>query len=1023
MKKLINLVLAFLPFIVFGQTITGTVEDTQKKPLAGVTIMEKGTQHATTSNDKGEFRIKLNTSDPSLIFKATNTETLEIKVNGQKNLLVILYPKLTSLDEVQIIAYGTNTQRNSVGSISKISSSDIQQQPVTNPLAALQGRVSGLSITSSSGVPGASFTVQIRGQNTLNPTAFGLTPKDQPLFIIDGVPFAAQNDNVNQFRSVISPGTGSYYGNAYGGVSPFNSINPADIESIEVLKDADATAIYGSRGGNGVILITTKKGKVGKTSFDLSLDNGISIVPHAMPMMNTEEYLKMRREAYVNDGLTPNNILYDAAYAPDLTVFDNSKFTDWRKYFIGNTAHHLNSNAAFSGGNEATQFRISGGFNRDTYVFPGDYGDKRANLSTNIHHISTDKRFTLDFTANYAYDRNNASGSQNLLTAMTLEPNYPNPVDGLGNLIWNYKGVPLDGSYAAYNPFTSFKAEYTINNTSLNANLLASYELLKGLFFRVNTGYGTFDSEEYSSNPLASQNPAYSPVATANFGTNNAKTSIIEPQIEYKSNFSKALYSFLLGGSYQEKNNKTTQVEGSGYINDDLIHSISGSATQTASDASTLYKYVALFGRFNFRWDSKYILDLNGRRDGSSRFGSGKQFGNFGSVGAGWLFSEESFVKNHFKQLSYGKLRASYGITGSDAIGDYNFISRYAPTYYNYNGTLGYLPQNLANDQLGWATTKKLEFGLELGFLQDRFLISASWYRNRSGNQLISYLLPTQTGFANVLENTAALVQNKGWEFNAQAKIIHEKNFSWNLNANGTIPNNKLLAFPGLSNSPYATIYQIGKSTSEIFGFRSAGVNAQTGVFQFYDAAGKITNSPQQPTGNSLGDFYDLGNLNPKFYGGIGNTFTYKNFQLAVFLEYKNQLGINYLAQLYGTPGVEANQPAALINSHWSGPGDQNASFQKFSSQYGDAAIALSNYKLSDGIYSDASYLRMKTLAFSYSLPTDFLKRLNISALRLYINAQNLFTLTGYKGNDPESQNFYGVPTLRTITGGFQINL
>ncbi|MEZ2334723.1 SusC/RagA family TonB-linked outer membrane protein [Mucilaginibacter sp. RCC_168] len=1021
MKYIYICLIALFPTIGFAQIITGTVNDVQQKPLSGITVAEKGTRQATVTDDKGEFKIKLTSAQSTLVFTAANLETQEIRIAGQNVLKIILNPKLTTLDEVHIIAYGTSTQRNSVGSITKVSSAEIQQQPVANPLAALEGRVAGLSITASSGMPGSSFIVQIRGQNTLNSNLLNYSPKDQPLFIIDGVPFSAQNDNINQFPSAISPGLGSYYGNPYGGVSPFNSINPADIESIEVLKDADATAIYGSRGGNGVILITTKKGKIGKTSLDVNVDDGISTVGRTMPMMNTQQYLAMRREAFANDNLTPNNILYDAAYAPDLMVFDQSKYTDWKKYFIGNTAHHFNSNAAVSGGTANTQFRIAAGFNRDTYIFPGEYGDNRFSFSSNLHHSSNDKKFTLDFTTSYSYDKNISSGSQNLLTAFGLEPNYPNAVDALGNLLWNYKGVPLDGSYATYNPFSALKSDYETNSASLNSNLLLSYQIFNGLTFRTSTGYGTFQSNEFTSNPLASQNPGYNPTATANFGNLNLNTWIVEPQVEYKSTFKKALYSILVGSTFQQKSNNSTQVEGSGYINDYLIHSISGSATQTASDISSLYKYSALFARFNVRWDGKYILDLNGRRDGSSRFGSGKRFGNFGSAGAGWIFSEESFFKDKLTLLSYGKLRGSYGITGSDGVGDYNFISRYAPTVYNYNGTLGYLPQNLANDQFGWATTKKLELGLELGFLQDRFLLTSSWYRNRSGNQLISYLLPYQTGFSTVVENSSALVQNTGWEFTLQAKIIISQAFSWNASFNASLPKNKLLAFPNLSTSSYATTYIIGRSINEKIGFRSAGVNPTTGLFQFYDANGNIISTPQSAIGNSLNDYYDIGNLDPKFYGGLSNTFNYKNFQLSVFVEFKKQNGINYLGQLYATPGIESNQPEALIAAHWKGPGD-NATYQKYSSQYGDAAVALSNFKQSDGIYSDASYLRLKTVSLSYSVPAQILKKLSANTLRLYINAQNLFTITSYRGSDPETQNFYGVPTLRTITGGLQLS-
>jgi TonB-dependent SusC/RagA subfamily outer membrane receptor len=272
------LIILLSPLIAFCQVVTGKVMNPENEPIEGVNVGIKGTKQFTSTNEKGLFKITVNNPASVLQFTATNVETLEVELSGRKEITVILLPKVSKLDEVHIIAYGTSTQRYNVGSISKVTAEDIAMQPVSNPLSALQGRVSGLVVTSTSGIPGASVKVQLRGQNSLNPNLNNISPIDNPLFIIDGVPFSPQNANVNQFPSAASPGIGVTFNNAYGGISPFNSINPLDIESIEVLKDADATAIYGSRGGNGVILITTKRGKTGKTKFSLNVRDGISVV-------------------------------------------------------------------------------------------------------------------------------------------------------------------------------------------------------------------------------------------------------------------------------------------------------------------------------------------------------------------------------------------------------------------------------------------------------------------------------------------------------------------------------------------------------------------------------------------------------------------------------------------------------------------------------------------------------------------------------------------------------------------------
>ena len=1020
MRYLYFILLLMCPAVCCCQTITGTVKNPNHDPLDGITVTIKGTTIKTATDVRGEFKLTVDNVNAILVFTAANMEAFECPLTGKKKLTIVLKPRVNTLDEVQVIAYGTNTQRNTVGSISKVTSEAISEQPVTNPLAALEGRVPGLVVTPPSGLPGASFNVQIRGQNTLNPTLAATVPLNEPLFIVDGVPFAPQNGNINQFRSLASPGDAVTYNDKYGGMSPFNSINPADIESIEVLRDADATAIYGSRGGNGVILITTKKGKAGKTEFTLNLIDGESMIGHTMPMMNITQYLAMRRQAFANDGLTPDNIVYDDAYAPDLTVFDTTRYTDWKKYFFGHTAHNLDLNSSLSGGDANTQFRLGTGFNRDSYIFPGDYADYRASFSASIHHNSLNKKFTVDFTSGYSYDKNNSAGDPSVLTAYTLEPDYPSLLDNKGNLVWTYKGAPLDGSYAAYNPLAYLKELYSIQNISLNSNVLVGYKITDGLTVRTNLGYSTYNSKEYYGDPLSAQNPEFSPVATASFGNNDFMTWIIEPQAEYKSKFKQLSYNILLGSTFQKTSNSSSQITGSGYINDDLIHSISAAPVQNATDSYSDYKYDAVFARMNLNWDAKYLLSLTANRDGSSRFGPDKQFGDFWSVGGGWLFNEEPFIKNNFGFLSYGKLRGSYGTTGNDGIADYQYLSRWLPTTYTYGGSFGYTPQNLYNPDFTWATTKKLEFGLELGFLKDRLLFNATWFRSRSGDQLITYNLPSQTGFNNVLENWNAVVQNTGIELSVQSSIVRSGGFTWTSSFNMTLPNNKLVSFPGLAQSSYAVKYQEGQPLGTIYGFRYAGVNPSTGLFQFYNSKGQVTETPFAPGSGSFNDFVKIGSLDPKFYGGWQNTFRYKEIQLDLFFEYRKQLGINYLGQVYNyLPGNEFNQPVAVSNA-WSKPG-QVTNLQVYSSQYGQAATAASDFIRSTGAYSDASYIRFKTISLSYNLPPAITRRYNIQNARLYLTAQNLFTITGYKGNDPETQSFYGVPPLKTISCGLQL--
>ena len=1011
------------PAVGVGLEVKGKVVNEQNEPVVGATVTVKGSKIATATNENGEFFLISVDGQATLIITSIGYVADEVLIRGRTYLIIQLKMSVPALDETVLIAYGNTTRRFNTGSVTKVTSEEINEQPVSNPSAALQGRVPGLVVTSTSGLPGSSFNIQIRGQNSLNPDPYNsLSPKDNPLFIIDGVPFAPQNNNINQLPSIASPGINVLLNNSYGGISPFNTIDPSNIESIEVLRDADATAIYGSRGANGVILITTKKGKAGKTKFSMNVYTGVSNIAHTIPMMNTKQYLDMRKEAFANDGITPSNTGPSdfRTYAPDLTIYDPNKYTDWKNFFIGNSSYTTNINTSLSGGSENTQFLFGAGYYHQTYIFPGDFAYDRGSVNFNLHHNSIDKKISFDFSSAYSFDKNNSSGTPDLLHAYSLDPNFPNLLDDNGNLVWDYKGSTFGVSNV--NPLSYLKKKYSITNFNLISHLQVGYKIVSGLEVRASLGYNKLSSIEYSGNPAVSQNPYFPRIATADFGTKDIYNWIIEPQAEYSKKFGKRKINILLGGTFEQDINSSTIISGSGYSNDNLITSIAGAPDKTAADAYSLYKYNAVFARVNYQFNQRYILNLNGRRDGSSRFGPGKQFGNFGSIGAAWIFSEESFVKKNLKWLSFGKLRASYGTTGNDAIGDYQYISRWQPTDYYYQGAPGYLPQNLYNPDYSWAITKKTEGAMELGFLNNRLLLTAILYRNSSGNQLVYYQLPSQTGFSNVTENWSANVQNTGWEFVVASSNVKTKKFSWNTSFNLTVPRNKLVSFPGIESSSYATKYVVGQPLSVLMKFKYLGVNDTTGIFQFLTAGGAPTYSPADVSNNKFNDVQVIGNLDPKFYGGLNNSFEYKNFQLNIFLEFKKETGVNYLAQIYGgnVPGGEFNLPSELL-SRWEKPGDKSE-FEKFTTDAFTTAGRSANtyFAQSSGVYSDASYIRFKTVSFSYKLRGKLLEKIKIEIVRLYINAENLLTITNYKGNDPETQNFYGIPPLRTIAVGCQ---
>lgn len=1002
-----------------ADTIRGSVRDSTGAPLEGASVTIKGTKEGTKTDIKGGFAFVHVNPGTVLVVSYTGFTNREVIVPGNSHVYMSIYLQRSqsALDATIIQAYGTTSRRYSVGSIATVNAETIEKQPVTNVLLALEGQAPGLAINATSGVPGSQVLVQVRGQNTIENTIF--RPYDQPLFIIDGVPFAPQNNNLNQLSSLASAQTYAGGISASGGISPFSNINPNDIESISILKDADATSIYGTQGSNGVVLITTKKGKPGKTVFNLTATEGYNSEARPLKLLNTQQFLQLRTAAFAADGITPSSNPYDQGYAPDLTVFDQTKYTNWPKVIFGKTSTNTDLHGTLSGGTYNNTFLIAGGFTRSDYNYPGNFADQRLTLHSNFHHASADNRLTLDFGTDYGYDQNNSPGFGGAQDVV-LAPNLPNLLDAKGNLVWNYQGIDL----GAYQFYATLKQPVLLQNYNLNNSLRVVYRILTGLSITANLGYSRNTTDERSELPAASQDPLY-PYPTATFTTNNFQTINVEPQIDYTTTIGKGILTSLVGATYKKNTGNSTNVEGTGYANDDFLGSINGATHVYALDGSNIYKYSAGFARLKYVYDRKYIVSLSGRRDGSSNFGPGNQFGDFGSAGAGWIFSEEKPLKSALPFLSYGKLSGSYGTSGSDGIASYQYQAFWEPAGYtpSFQGIQPATPQNLYNPDYSWALKKSLNTSLDVGFFHDRVLLNATWYRDREGNQLANYPLPIQAGLSSVLENTPANVQNSGWEFALVSNTIKTKNFSWTTTFNITLNRNELLSFQNLANSSYKSTYVVGKPTSVVMGYRYDGINAQTGLFQYLTSKGQDTINPTYGLPSAGGDLYPIADREVKYMGGFGNTLSYKHFSLYVFFQFSSQTAPNYMATIYGSyfPGQSYNEPVQVLN-YWKNPGD-HATFQKLTTQYyTDAFTAGSNFGQSSGAYSNDTYVRLKTVAFSYALPEAFLKKAHIEACRVYMNAQNLLTITNYKVSDPESFSYTGYPLQRIVVFGLNFN-
>lgn len=979
----------------YQSLIKGAVTDSSGKALIRATVILKEQKNKVSLTDEsGNFSFRDAPEKGTLIISMIGFETKEVAYNKPQFLTIALKVSSSSLDEIRVIAYGTTTKRLSTSNISTIKASEIANQPVGNALFAVQGRVPGVYIEQSTGNAGGSVQVRIQGQNSI------INGSD-PFYVIDGVPF---NSSSPAFLSSIL-GT--------NGGSALSFINPADIESIEILKDADATAIYGSRAANGAVLITTKKGVAGKTTVSLNMQTGIGKITRKQKLLNTDEYLELRKEAYFqNDKFTSSSPQYPFQYDINGT-WDQKRYTDWQDELIGGTARYTDLQSMITGGSANTQFKFGAGYHKETSVYPGDISDTKGSVSYNMNHNSSNKKFILQFSGNYLHDLNKLSYTDITGAALKLSPNAPSLYTSDGQINWE----PLSNGQTTFarNPIAQILNTYRVKSDNLLANAQLSYQILPQLWIKSSFGFNKLESNEFRTTPLAAINPSFvNRIRSAKYANADNESWIIEPQLTYNINSNFGSFAFLLGGSFQRNDFNASSLSGTGYNTDaELVNMMAASSLTVSNNTITNYRYGAFFGRINYNLNDKYLLNITGRRDGSSRFGSENLFHNFYSVGGAWIFSSENWLRDNLPVVEFGKLRMSYGTTGSDQIGDYGFLNLYSQVYADlpYQGGTGLVAQGLASPYIQWEETKKLNIGIDLNFFKNRLQFTSNYFRNRSSNQLLRYPLAILTGFIDVQRNIPAKVQNSGWEFQLRIDAVKHKKFTWVTNINMTLPANKLVSFPDLKDYPsYSDLFIIGAPITLKKVYQFAGVNDQTGIYQFYDANGKITSTP-----NTTTDKTEWIDLTPTFYGGWSNQIQFKGFNLDFLFQFVKQIGANGKA---GTvPGAISNQPISVLD-RWKNPGDI-ASIQK-SNTTGALFISETAYGNSDAAYSDASFIRLKNISLSYNLSTSGLQKLKISQARFYLQAQNLMTITKYPGMDPETRNFAFLPPLRVISIGTQ---
>lgn len=977
--------------------VSGRVTDAEGRALPGANVKVRGSNVGVTTDKDGRFSLKDVPENAVLEISYVGHEMKTFIVRGSGMVNIMLDQKLSMLDETVVIGYGTTSKRLNTGNVATVKAEEIARQPVNNPLLALQGRVPGLFITQATGLPGAGVQVAIQGRNSLG-------NGNDPFYVIDGVPYSSQ----------LLPNNGSILGNASGIANvygnPLSFLNPNDIESISILKDADATAIYGSRGANGVILITTKKGKSGQTRVDVNMQTGWGKVTRKLDLLNTQQYLEMRREAKRNDNAAITATDYDIN-----GFWDTTRYTDWQKELIGNTAHYTDVNATVSGGNINTQVLVGAGYHRETTVFPGNLADEKGSLHFSISNTSTNQKFRMQLAGNYLEDNNRIISRDPTEDAIKLAPNAPKiyTVDGLINWMPNATGASTWN-----NPLAYLYNKYRNKTKNLIGNVVISYQIIPDLEIKSSFGYTNLQSNDIVTNPLVSTRPEYqlSTQRVALYSNNNISSWIIEPQMSYGTKFGNSQLEVLVGATNQQFVSNGLRLRGIGYNSDIVLEDIKSAAAITIDGTiNSVYKYNALFSRLTYNLLDKYILNLTARRDGSSRFGPGNQFHNFGAAGVGWIFSKERFVQNELPFISFGKLSASYGSTGNDQIGDYQFMSLYYTSSNGvpYQGVNGIQAGGLLNSFLQWEETKKLHLGLNVGLFKERVILAASYFRNRSGNQLLSYILPIQTGFNSMYRNLPATVQNSGWEFTLSTQSLKVKDFFWSSDFNLTVPNNKLLNFSGIESSGYSRSLIIGKSINITRVYPFAGTNPSTGVYQFVDFKGNLTSSPNFSTDRTV-----IIDNSPVLYGGIHNNFRYKSFEVDFTFQFVKRKGPIYFLGNSNGAFVNFNQPVSVLQ-RWQKTGDLS-SMQRYNSNYSLFLSSL-NASMSEAAYGDASFTRLKNFSLSWKMPGSWYKRAGFNNVRLYMQGQNLFTITNYIGIDPETLSSTNLPPLKVLTVGLQI--
>lgn len=982
------------------KTVSGTVNDINGIPLPGVNVIVQNTSRGTQTDFDGNYIIEVSEGEV-LLFSYVGYRTEDVTVGANDTINITLQEDASQLDEVLVVGYGTQSKRKVTGNIASISSEEINNVPIPSVQGALTGKAAGVQITQINGKVEGGVKMRIRGISTISSS-------QEPLYVLDGLPLINDNESTSE-----AP------------INPLISLNPNDIESIEILKDASSAAIYGARGTNGVVLITTKQGRAGKTKVSINASTGFSKPTNKLDWLNAEQYIELLTEANANTYGAD-----DTYYTEEGGGFDQiSNGTDWRNLAVDTDWQSLalvdgsvqDHSVSVSGGTEKTKYFISGGYNRTEAIVRGN-DLERYSLRSNLDQTISDK-FQVGLNIGVTKTHISRIGTDNSfatpLQAVAQAPISPAYLEG--------GVIPNNESTIYYNfLMEEYNGDWDSDIFRVLMNTYINYQIIPSLSFRSEFGYDNNNqTEEYFGGSL-----------TESASTNGyAEANAVESDKYNLNNYFTYNHTFredydlevVVGMSFEESSRKLQFVAGTGFPSDDLQTVASASEIVEGNSERSRYNFLSYFGRATFSLFDKYLLKGSLRYDGSSRFGADNRYGLFPAASAGWIISEEDFLKES-KVLSLLKLRGSWGETGNAGIGDFASLGLFGGRSYKQRSALK--PEQLANPDLKWERTTQADVGLDFGLWNNRLSGEVDYFVKKTNDLLLDEPIPGTSGFPTITRNVGSL-KNSGFEFVLNSNNISTDNFNWSTSFNLSTLKNEVTELPGGDIIEGENIVRVGETISSFYIVEYAGVDPENGDALFYR---NTLNADGTRDRSTTADYSEaerviLGSPYPDLIIGLTNTLRLWNFDIS--FTFQGEWG----ASLYNEGGkfqsgnmrYEDNQTIDQLN-RWQQPGDITNVPQ--------ARLFTTNGQQDSSRYLDeADFIRLRNMTVGYTLPDDFSEKIHADRLRVYLTGINLLTITDYSGWDPESSyddlgdsniergiTFYSAPPAKTISLGFNID-